>query len=110
MGSTIKTQYRMQARRGGGQGSTDRLKLMLVENYSDAKQAFDQLPTAEAKQQFLSIFEDFSEADFQMGSWRVEMVLELIDDETVASEALDSLNSLINQYSMEIAGQEGAEQ
>ena len=49
MGSTIKTQYRMQARRGGGQGSTDKLKLMLVENYSDAKQAFDQLPTAEAK-------------------------------------------------------------
>ena len=43
------------------------------------------------KQAFLGIFEDFSEEEFEMGDWRVEMVLDLLDDESLAREKLNTL-------------------
>ena len=71
--------------------ATDRLKEMLVTGYDQAKAAYNALPTGEDKAKFISVFEDFTEADFFMGAWRTEMVLDLIDDEEEAHEKLATL-------------------
>ena len=85
--------------------ASDKLKTMLLENYSLVKQAYDQLATKDEKSKFMSIFDDFTEDEFQMGDWRVEMMLELIDDEADAAEKLASLETLLDQYAPQSAGQ-----
>ena len=40
-----------------------------------------------------------------MGDWRVEMMLELIDDEADAAEKLASLETLLDQYAPATAAQ-----
>ena len=42
-----------------------------------------------------------TEADFLMGAWRIEMVLDLLDDEQQAREKLETLEQLINDYSID---------
>ena len=79
---------------------------MLLENYSLVKQAYDQLATKEEKSKFMSIFDDFTESEFEMGDWRVEMMLELIDDEADAAEKLASFETLLDQYAPASAEQE----
>ena len=59
--------------------------------YAQTKAAYNALPTAEAKAKFIRIFEDLTEAEFFMGAWRLEMVLDLIDDENLAKEILEEL-------------------
>ena len=71
--------------------ATERLKDILVNDYEKAKSAYNALPTSEDKQKFISIFEDMTEADFLMGAWRTEMVLDLLDDEQLAREKLSAL-------------------
>ena len=36
-----------------------------------------------------------------MGAWRTEMVLDLLDDEQLAREKLETLEQLINDYSID---------
>ena len=85
--------------------ASDKLKTMLLENYSLVKQAYDQLATKDEKSKFMSIFDDFTEDELQMGDWRVEMMLELIDDEADAAEKLASLETLLDQYAPATAAQ-----
>ena len=78
---------------------------MLLENYSLVNQAYDTLATADEKLKFMSIFDDFTEAEFKMGDWRIEMMLELMDDEADAAEKLAALETLLDQYAPQSAGQ-----
>ena len=78
---------------------------MLLENYSLVNQAYDALATEDEKLKFMSIFDDFTEAEFEMGDWRIEMMLELMDDEAEAAEKLEALETLLDQYAPQSAGQ-----
>ena len=108
MGARLVIEFRGGRRSIRGQSgdgndfdATERLKDILVNDYDKAKQAYNALPTSEDKQKFIGIFEDMTEADFLMGAWRIEMVLDLIDDEQLAREKLDTLEQLINDYSID---------
>ena len=81
---------------------------MLVTGYDQAKAAYNSLPTAEDKAKFIGIFEDFSEAEFLMGAWRTEMVLDLIEDEEEARSKLTQLEQLLDDYSIETSVAAGA--
>ena len=102
MGTQLSNNFKTQNRkRGFEESSSDRLKSLLVEHYSQAKQAYDQLPCEEDKNLFLNVFDDFSEAEFNMGAWRVEMVLDLIDDEAESQQKLDQVKQLVERFTAE---------
>ena len=70
---------------------------MLVDDYDATLRAYEQLPSAEAKEAFLALFDYFEEDELYMGPVRIEMALnELIDDDE-ASQKLTDLNNLIDQ-------------
>ena len=103
MGSRLVIEFRgsRKANRGQSDGNlegdaTDRLKELLVTGYDQAKVAYNALPTSEDKAKFIGIFEDFTEADFFMGAWRTEMILDLIDDEEEAHAKLAELEQLLD--------------
>ena len=75
----------------------NKLTTLLVEDYAKTRAAYMGLPTAEAKQALLAVF-DLSEDELLMGPWKMEMVLALIDEEE-AQEKLSSLQALIALHS-----------
>ena len=108
MGTRLVIEFRASRKYNRGDSHNDngeidataRLKEMLVNGYDQAKVAYNALPTSEAKASFLDIFEDFTEADFLMGAWRTEMILDLIDDDCIAREKLTALELLIDEQAI----------
>ena len=65
------------------------LQKILIDNYDKTKEQFDNLPTDEARQAFVNIFDDFTEEEFKQGAWRVQMLLNMIDTENEAKQICD---------------------
>ena len=70
---------------------------MLVEDYDATVRAYEQLPSAEAKEAFLALFDYFEEDELYMGPIRIEMALNDLVDDDEASQKLTELNNLIDQ-------------
>ena len=72
--------------------SAQKLKSLLVDDYGSVKSAFLSLPSESEKAKFLDLF-SVSEHEFLMGSWRVQMAIDILD-EAEATEKLATLQSL----------------
>ena len=84
---------RGQYRGSGSNGQTAEgiLKNLLVTNYDKVAADFQNL-SPEQKKQFCSLFSTLSEQEFLLGAERMEMEIDLIDDDQEAGEILNSLN------------------
>ena len=98
MGNLTNNHCYGKQRDSGTVDALEQLRRIILNDYENVKAAYNALPSQEAKEQFLSIFENFGEEDLMMGKFSVNMQLELIDGDEEAQEKLTQLETLIQQY------------
>ena len=70
------TNLNIRRRQRGNGDAQQELKRILCEEYETVKDAYQQLPSQEAKDSFLNLFKDqMDESEFFQGPWRVEMAI-----------------------------------